>query len=81
MSASSQTISAPASVPQEQAAPMPGPNLEADVDHAIAVCDGDARAAVRALLVSNNYLAMELERMAASVSRGYARGNLSRKGG
>jgi hypothetical protein len=48
--------------------------LEHDVDEAIAACDGDPRAAVRALLVANNYLAAEVDRLSASISRGYTRG-------
>jgi len=34
--------------------------LEAAVDEAIAVCDGDQRAAVRALIVANNHLESEI---------------------
>jgi len=54
----------------------PAADLDTDVERAIELCGGDPRAAVRALLVSNNFLAAELERMSASVSRGYARGRL-----
>ena len=52
-----------------------------EADQAIAACQGDARAAVRALLVMVDHLRAELvERddtiamLTASVSRGYARG-------
>ena len=34
--------------------------LEAAVDQAIAVCGGDMRAAVRALIVANNFLESEI---------------------
>ncbi len=34
--------------------------LEAAVDQAIAACGGDMRAAVRALIVANNFLESEL---------------------
>jgi hypothetical protein len=39
-------------------------------DQAIAACGGDAREAVKALLVANEFLERE---MAAQVSRGYVR--------
>jgi len=52
--------------------------LEAAVDEAIGACDGDMRAAVRALIVANDYLEQELCAMFAAVSRGYARGRFGR---
>jgi hypothetical protein len=45
--------------------------LEAAADQAIAACGGDAREAVKALLIANEFLEAEIE---ASVSRGYLRG-------
>ena len=45
--------------------------LEAAADQAIAACGGDAREAVKALIVANEFLETEIE---ASVSRGYLRG-------
>ena len=51
--------------------------LERGVDEAVAACDGDARAAVRALLIINEFLERELETMAAMVSTGYARGRVA----
>jgi hypothetical protein len=45
--------------------------LEAAADEAIAACGGDVRAAVKALIVANEFLESELE---ASVSIGYVRG-------
>ena len=51
--------------------------LEHGVDEAIAACDGDARAAVRALLIINEYLERELDTLAAMVSHGYARGRVA----
>ncbi len=57
-------------------------DLEADVERVIADCDGDARAAVRALLVANSHamaeiaaIEAEMARLLADVSRGYARGH------
>jgi hypothetical protein len=57
-------------------APAPNPQsdaeqLEAAADQAIAACGGDAREAVKALLVANEFLENELE---TQVSRGYMRG-------
>ena len=57
-------------------APAPNPQsdaeqLEAAADQAIAACGGDAREAVKALIVANEFLEAEIE---ASVSRGYMRG-------
>jgi Cdc6-like AAA superfamily ATPase len=45
--------------------------LEAAADQAIAACGGDAREAVKALLIANEFLERELE---TQVSRGYMRG-------
>jgi hypothetical protein len=46
------------------------------LDQAIAACGGDAREAVKALIVANAFLETELEKLRAAVSAGYARGNL-----
>jgi hypothetical protein len=48
--------------------------LDAAVDAAIAACGGDARSAVRALIVANNYLEAEVKRLAEAVSSGFTRG-------
>ena len=48
-------------------------SLDAAVDAAIETCGGDARAAVRALIVANNYLEAEVKRLAETVSSGLAR--------
>jgi len=45
--------------------------LDAAADQAIAACGGDAREAVKALLIANDFLENEL---ATQVSRGYTRG-------
>jgi hypothetical protein len=50
--------------------------LEAAADQAIAACGGDAREAVKALIVANHFLETEHEKLRASVSTGYARGRL-----
>jgi hypothetical protein len=48
--------------------------LEAAVDQVIAVCDGDMRAAVRALVVANNHLESEIAELRKAVSHAYTRG-------
>jgi hypothetical protein len=51
--------------------------LGAAVDLVIAVCGGDAREAVKALIVANDFMETELEKLRAAVSTGYARGRLA----
>jgi hypothetical protein len=48
-------------------------SLDAAVDAAIQTCGGDAQAAVRALIVTNNYLEAEVKRLAEAVSSGFTR--------
>jgi protein-disulfide isomerase-like protein with CxxC motif len=48
--------------------------LETAVEQAIAVCDGDARAAIRALIVANNFLESEIAELMKAVSHAYTRG-------
>ena len=48
--------------------------LEAAVDEAIAACGGDPRAAVRALIVANNFLESEMAELKKAVSHAYTRG-------
>jgi hypothetical protein len=48
--------------------------LEAAVDQAIAACDGDPRATIRAWIVANNFLESEVGELMKAVSHAYARG-------
>jgi len=48
--------------------------LDAAVEQAIAVCDGDMRAAIRALIVANNFLESEISELKKAVSHAYRRG-------
>jgi hypothetical protein len=48
---------------------------EAVANGVIADCDGDPRAAVRALVTVNRYLVRENRRLTESVSPGYMRGS------
>jgi hypothetical protein len=50
--------------------------LEAAADQAIAACGGDAREALKALIVANHFLDTGLEKLRAAASTGYARGKL-----
>lgn len=52
--------------------------LERATDEAVEACDGDAWAAVRALLVANAALEEEVARLSSRVSAGYARGRVRR---
>jgi hypothetical protein len=59
--------------------PAPNPQsdaeqLDAAADQAIAACGGDAREAVKALLVANEFLEAQVRELQAAVSNGYARG-------
>jgi hypothetical protein len=51
--------------------PSESERLDMATDQAIAACGGDAREAVKALLVANEFLEREIEE---KVSRGYLRG-------
>jgi len=59
----------------EQAGPVPD-DLDAAADQAIAACGGDAREAVKILIVANNFLEAQLDELRRKVSTGYARGRL-----
>jgi hypothetical protein len=51
--------------------------IEAAVDQAIAICDGNVRAALRAALLANSFLTAEVERLTQAVSFGFTRGRTS----
>ena len=48
-------------------------DLEGEADQAIAACGGDAREAVKALLVANGFLESQLDELRKAVSTGYSR--------
>lgn len=52
-------------------------DLERSVADAIAACDGDPVAAVRALIVTHGLLHHEIDRLRSLISRGFARGKLT----
>jgi len=57
-----------------QPLPQQDSELEAAVEEAIAACGGDLRAAVRALIVANNFLECEVSELMKAVSHAYTRG-------
>ena len=50
--------------------------IEADVTAVIEACGGDARTAIRALLVEQLVQEQRIERLAAALSFGYVRGQI-----
>jgi hypothetical protein len=48
--------------------------LEGAADQAIAACGGDVRAALKALIVANEFLELEVCELMDAVSHAYARG-------
>ena len=50
-------------------------------NQAIAMCDGNLRSTIKALIMANEYLETELEQLQASVSNDHARGRLPRTKG
>lgn len=46
---------------------------DAEIDEALAACDGDPRATIRALLVGQAYLEREMSRIQADASSGFRR--------
>lgn len=65
----------PALAPESEAAP----EWDAATDEAIAACDGDARAAVKALLVLVDKLENDLAFARAAMPSGFARGWFQRQ--
>ena len=66
-----------------RANPTPIPEcdpLELTTDQVIAACDGDVRAAVRALIIAKGLLEAELNDVYAAMSNGYLRGRIKRLG-
>jgi len=61
----------------QSAAPNPeadADRLEAATDEAIAACGGDAREAVKVLIVANEFLEAEVCELMQAVSHAFARG-------
>ena len=58
----------------EPTAAPPVDDLETAADQAIAACGGDAREAVKALIVASGFLEEQIAKLQAAVSTGYSRG-------
>jgi hypothetical protein len=50
--------------------------VEDEVQEALAICGGDAIAALRITLIANAFLEAEINRLSAAVSSGFARGKV-----
>jgi hypothetical protein len=50
--------------------------LEEEVEEAIALCGGDARAALKSALVASAFLQAQVETLAAAASTGFVRGRI-----
>jgi hypothetical protein len=57
----------------------PAVQAEIEVQEAIDLCGGDARAALRATMIANMFLQSEVDRLTAAVSTGFARGRVRRR--
>jgi hypothetical protein len=65
---------------------MPDPTSLPDVDRyeqacdqAIAMCDGNLRSTIKALIMANEYLELELRELQAALSNDFASAGLPRK--
>jgi hypothetical protein len=72
--------------PSLQSVPPDEADLELAVDDAIAACDGDARATIRALIVASSFheaeveaLRTEMAEIVRSVSYGFTRGRFEQR--
>jgi hypothetical protein len=63
-------------VSQSATNPLPADPFEEEVREALAICGGDALAALRASLIINSFLEAEIERLSAALSSGFVRGRL-----
>jgi hypothetical protein len=60
--------------PESRPTPTGQDRLEAATDQAIAACGGDVRAALKALIVANEFLESEVCELMQAVSQAYLRG-------
>ena len=52
--------------------------IEDEVQEALAICGGDAIAALRITLIADAFLEAEIDRLSAAVSSGFARGKVGK---
>lgn len=57
------------------------PDVEMEVEQALAICGGDPLAALRATLIANAFLERRVELLLAGQSAGYARGRVKKPKG
>ena len=60
--------------PSSQPKALDQDELETAVNDAIAACDGDLRATIRALITANHFLESEVAELMKAVSHAFARG-------
>ena len=77
MSADPKPLQEPLQKPLQKPFQEPDP-LDAAADQVIAACDGDVRAAVRALIVAKGLLEVELNDVYAATAKRFARGRIKR---
>lgn len=56
------------------------PDIASEVEQALAICGGDALAALRITLIANAFLERRVELLLAGQSAGYARGRIVKPG-
>jgi hypothetical protein len=59
---------------EQQKEAEPPIDFEAETEEAIALCDGDVRAALKATLIANAFLEVQIATITEMVSAGYGRG-------
>jgi hypothetical protein len=62
----------------EPSPPSDATRYEQACDQAIAMCDGNLRSTIKALIMANEYLEAELEELQAAVTAGCAPASLAR---
>jgi len=62
----------------EPSSPSDVDRYEQACDQAIAMCDGNLRSTIKALIMANEYLELELREVRAAVSSGFAPAALPR---
>ena len=66
----------PCQTPPARTLPRPPDAVEDEVQEALAICGGDAIAALRITLIANAFLEAEVDRLSAAVSSGFERGKV-----
>ena len=60
--------------------PFDNSHYEKACDQAIAMCDGNLRSTIKALIMANEYLETELEELQAAIAAGYVPAHVTRAG-